>query len=148
MTETSPPGGRILAVSRAGTVAFVAVSAVGVVGSSLGGLVLVVDAGLALAGCVAFLAAYLQGLHRSRTDEVGVASLFFLPAGVAPPLVRRSLLGDLVVQVAVALAAAFARPYTILAAGILVPLFGTGMCGLWAARHGTFAPRNAEGNGG
>ncbi len=33
------------------------------------------------------------------------------------------------------------RLYTNLAAGILVPVFGLALCGLWAARHGRFAAR-------
>ncbi len=101
-----------------------------------------VAVGLFLAGCVLFLAAYARGVARSRTDEVAVSNLFFLAGGVSRD-VRRSLLGSLAVQVVVALATAIARPYTSLAAGALVPMYGLGLCGLWSARHGTFAPRKA-----
>jgi hypothetical protein len=31
--------------------------------------------------------------------------------------------------------------YSPLAFGILVPVFGLGLCGLWGARYGTFEPR-------
>ena len=48
---------------------------------------------------------------------------------------------SLAVEVVVALGAAIARPYTSLAAGTLVPVYGLALCGLWAARHGTFPPR-------
>ena len=41
----------------------------------------------------------------------------------------------------VALGAAIARPYSSLAAGTLTPLYGLALCGLWAARYGTFPPR-------
>jgi hypothetical protein len=95
---------------------------------------------LFLAGCVLFFAAYARGVARSRNDEVAVTTLYFL-AGAVPPEVRRSLLGSLGVEVAVALATAIARPYTSLAAGALVPMYGLGLCGLWSARHGVFPPR-------
>jgi hypothetical protein len=55
--------------------------------------------------------------------------------------VRAALLGSLAVEVVVALATAAARPYTSVASGILVPVYGLALCGLWAARHGRFAPR-------
>jgi hypothetical protein len=32
-----------------------------------------------------------------------------------------------------------------LAFGILTPLYGLGIAGLWGARHGTFAPRRPTG---
>jgi len=95
---------------------------------------------LFLAGCVLFLAAYARGVARSRTDEVAVTTLFFL-AGRVAPTVRRSLFGSLGVQVVVALGTAIAHPYTSLAAGALVPMYGIGLCGLWSARHGSFPPR-------
>lgn len=102
---------------------------------------LVVAVGLFLAGCVAFFAGYARAVQRSRLDLIGVSDLFFMGGGVAPRGVRRSLLGAFGFQVVVALATAIARPYTSLAAGILVPVYGLGLCGLWGARHGTFAPR-------
>ena len=73
-------------------------------------------------------------------EELSVAGVFFL-SGSAPAPVRRALLGDLTVQVVVALATATARPYTPLAFGVLVPVFGLGMCGLWGATAGRFPPR-------
>jgi hypothetical protein len=30
-----------------------------------------------------------------------------------------------------------------MASGFLVPVFGLGLCGLWGARYGTFAPRTS-----
>jgi hypothetical protein len=54
----------------------------------------------------------------------------------------------LAIQVSVALATALARsesvdgsPGTSLAVGILVPMFGLGLNGLWCAFHGVFPPR-------
>ncbi len=96
---------------------------------------------LFLAGCAAFVAAYTRAVSRSRSDLIGVTDLFFLTGTTAPPGVRRNLLGAFGVQVAVGLGSAIVRPYTSLAAGTLVPVYGLGLCGLWAARHGTFPPR-------
>lgn len=101
----------------------------------------VVAVGLFLVGCVVFVLAYSQAVQRSRERVIGVAQLFFLTGDSAPAEVKRSLLGALAVQVAVALGAAIARPYSSLAAGTLTPLFGLALCGLWAARYGTFPPR-------
>lgn len=100
-----------------------------------------VDVVLLVAGCVAFAVAYMGAIRRSRTDAIGIGGLFFLAGGCAPAPVRRSLLGALALQVAVALATAAARPYTNLAAGVLVPVFGVALCGLWASRYGIFEPR-------
>ena len=102
---------------------------------------LVLDVALFAAGCVLFAVAFLRAADRSRTDAIGIGGLFFLAGDVAPPAVRRRLLGALAVQTVVGLATAGVRLYTNLAAGTLVPVFGLGLCGLWAARHGRFGPR-------
>ena len=44
----------------------------------------------------------------------------------------------------VGLVTAGIRLYTNLAAGTLVPVFGLGLCGLWAATHGTLRPTHAD----
>ncbi|MGI8777705.1 MAG: hypothetical protein ACR2LJ_10070 [Acidimicrobiales bacterium] len=137
------PGAGLRAASWWGTGVFAAtaVAAAVVPGPSgvLRGVAFAVAVVLFLAGCVLFFAAYARGVARSRTDEVAVTTLFFLAGSVAPG-VRRSLFGALGVQVAVALVTAITRPYTSLAAGALVPMYGLGLCGLWSARHGTFPP--------
>jgi hypothetical protein len=102
---------------------------------------LVVATGLFLAGCLAFALAFARAVARSRTELIGVSDVFFLTGETAPAQIKRQLLGALVVQVVVALATALARPYTSLAAGTLVPVYGIGLCGLWAARYGRFPPR-------
>ena len=58
------------------------------------------------------------------------------------------MLAMLAIQVSVALVTALARsesddgsPGTSLAVGILVPMFGLGLNGLWCAFHGVFPPR-------
>jgi len=47
--------------------------------------------------------------------------------------------------VVAAFATAAARPNSSLAFGILAPLWGQGLAGLWGARHGAFPPRPAAG---
>ncbi|MGI9622760.1 MAG: hypothetical protein ACR2PK_07985, partial [Acidimicrobiales bacterium] len=91
-------------------------------------------------GTVVFLVAFAAAVERSRTEEIAVASLYFL-SGSAPGSVRWHLLGSTAIQTAVAFAAAAARPFTGAAFGILVPMYGLAMAGLWAARHGTFPDR-------
>ncbi|HEY5155107.1 MAG TPA: hypothetical protein VIJ47_10265 [Acidimicrobiales bacterium] len=95
---------------------------------------------LFLAGTVAFVWAYLVAIGRSRTDLIGMGGLFFL-AGSAPRAVQRSLWASLAVEVVVAVATASARPFTPLAFGVLAPMFGLGVMGLWGAKFGTFPPR-------
>ncbi len=101
----------------------------------------VVDLVLFLAGCVLFGVSFFRAVGRSRTDAIGIGGLYFLAGGTAPAPIRKALLGALAVEVVVALGTAFARPYTNLAAGVLVPVYGLGLCGLWASTHGTFGPR-------
>ncbi|HEY4332036.1 MAG TPA: hypothetical protein VGM78_05685 [Ilumatobacteraceae bacterium] len=99
------------------------------------------------AGVFAFLWSYWTAVQRSRTDNIAVAQLYLLLSGCAPKPVQRVLNGTLAVQVIVGLGTAIARNRTdgragsTLAFGILVPMFGLGLNGLWCARHGTFAPR-------
>jgi hypothetical protein len=81
---------------------------------------------------------------RSRTERIELAQVWFLAGPSTPTAVRRSLLGSLVVEVVAGLATAGSRPYTSLAAGVLVPMWGLGLCGLWAARHGVFPPRPVD----
>ena len=91
-------------------------------------------------GCIAFLWGFAVAVGRSRTDEIGIGGLFFL-AGSAPAEARRPLLLALTIQIVVAFATAAVRPFTSLAFGILVPVFGLGVSGLWGARHGSFPQR-------
>ena len=96
------------------------------------------------AGCVAFLLAYARAVQRSRHDEIAVASLFLLAGPAVPGPVKVRLGGLLAVQVVVALATAIIRSFSPLAFGVLVPVFGVGLNGLWAARYGAFPPRRAR----
>lgn len=99
-------------------------------------------------GVFGFIWAYFSAVERSRTDEIGVANLFLLTGPTAPAPVKRTMSVALAVQVTVGLAGAVvgfsglgADELNPLAFGILVPMFGMGLNGLWASRHGSFGPR-------
>jgi hypothetical protein len=135
-------GGAVVRASWAGTAGFV-VSAVAaaISPSTFEEAALVVAIVLFAGGCGVFLWAFLLAAGRSRTEQLELAQVWFLAGPPTPAPVRRSLLAALAVQVVAGLATAAARPYTSLAAGVLVPMWGLGLCGLWSARHGTFPPR-------
>jgi hypothetical protein len=137
-------GGELVNAAWAGTGVFAA-TAIGaaVVPDILRIPALVVALTLFALGCVAFLWGFAVAVGRSRTDEIGIGGLFFLAGDTAPAVVRRRLLTALAIQVVVAFATAAVRPFTSLAFGILVPVFGLGVTGLWGARHGTFPRRRA-----
>ncbi len=131
----------ILDTARRGTTVFFAL----VVGSVFfEGLIrttsLVFNLLLFTTGCYAFMAAFVRAVKRSRTEAIGVGGLYFL-SGCAPPKIRRQMMGLLSFQVVASLAAASLRPFTIVASAVLVPVFGLGLSGLWAANHGDFEPR-------
>lgn len=134
-------GGGLERATWVGTGVFTLASLIAVLAAPARPVVALVDLMLFAAGCVAFLAAYARAVGRSRAEEIGVASLFFLSGGFAPTSVRRSFMVALTVQVVVGLAAAAARPFTPLAFGVLVPVFGLGLAGLWASRFGAFGAR-------
>jgi len=135
------PDDRIVRASLAGTAVFTVVAvAAALAPDALAVVAVVVDLALFGAGCVAFSAALLRAAARSRTDELTLAGLFWL-SGSAPATVRRALLGSFGAQVVVAFATAAARPFTGLAFGILVWVYGLGLIGLWGARAGAFPPR-------
>jgi hypothetical protein len=99
-------------------------------------------------GVFAFLWSYYNAVQRSRRDVIAVSGLYFLLGDSTPPRVRRVMLLTLLVQLVVAVTTTFARldgpdgkPGSSLALGFLVPMFGFGLNGLWAAYHATFPPR-------
>ena len=91
-------------------------------------------------GTIAFLWAYGKAIERSREQDVSVFMIYGL-SGVASQAVRRKFHLLTFVQSAVAIATASIRPFSPQAFGILTPMLGLGLAGLWAAGHGTFAER-------
>ncbi|MDO8391828.1 MAG: hypothetical protein Q7V57_15240 [Actinomycetota bacterium] len=111
-------------------------------------LAVVVSVVLFAAGVASSLWAYAQALELSRVREVGVANLFLLTGPTAPKFLKRLMSGLLATQVVVALVAASIgvsgleqSQLNALAFGVLVPMFGIGMNGAWAARYGSYGPR-------
>jgi hypothetical protein len=136
------PGEWILRAAVWSTALLVLTSALAAIWpASLGLVHAVVSIGCFLVGCALMLSAFATGVSRSRTEAVSTAGLFLLADGVAPPDVRRVLRGALAVQVVAVVAAASLRPFTEVAFGILAPMLGVGLMGLWGARHGRFPPR-------
>ena len=107
----------------------------------------VVDLVLFSIGVAAFIWGYFSAVQRSRVDEISVASLYFLSGQVANKQIQKIMIGCLIAQLVIGLAGAIARSSTdgkagsTLAFGVLVPLLGLGLNGLWASQFGTFTPR-------
>ena len=139
------PGAGLVKLAIGGTAALVATSvAAAAAPATFGSVHAVLSVVLFVVGTGAMLWAYGLGVARSRTELVGISGLFLLAEGAAPRSVRRTLRGATAVQVVAVVAAASIRPYTEVAFGILAPMFGLGLMGLWAGRYGTFPPRNLE----
>ena len=108
----------------------------------------VVDLVLFGIGVAAFIWGYFSAVQRSRVDEISVASLYFLIGPVADKQIQKTMNGCLIAQLVIGLAGAIARSSTdgkagsTLAFGVLVPLLGLGLNGLWASQFGTFTPRD------
>ncbi len=143
------PGSLLIKCNLALTAVFVAMSIVAAVTftapwKTIG---VAVSLGCFSVGIVAFLWGYWTAVQRSRTDNISVAALYFLVDNCAPQSVARLMNGALAVQVVVAVATAISRTTTdgrtgsTLAFGVLAPMMGLGLNGLWGATHGTFAPR-------
>ena len=138
--------------NQVGTGVFIAVTIFGAAtfSDASKSIVVAVDLVLAAIGVCAFLLGYWTAVQRSRTDEISVAELYFLMNNVAPANVRRLMIWCLTSQVVVGIGGAVARPNTdgkpgsVLAFGVLVPLFGLGLNGHWTAHNGTFAPRQRK----
>jgi hypothetical protein len=88
---------------------------------------------------------------RSRRDDISVLVLYLLVGPLTPSRVRRRMIGALLVQIAIAAITTFTRlegpdgdPGSSLALGFIVPMFGFGLNGLWAAFHGAFPRRHTE----
>jgi hypothetical protein len=135
------PGAALISFDLGATAAFVALEIAGVVEpDSFGVAAAALSCVLFAIGIGTFLWAYALGIGRSRSETVTLPALFLL-AGSAPRSVVLRLRLALTVQVVVAVTAASVRPFTNLAFGILVPMFGLGMMALWGGRYGRFPPR-------
>ena len=148
--SSDSPGSIIVQANLIGTLLF-AISAIGAAltyGGTERTIAAAVALGLFFAGIVAFAWSFWNAVQRSRTELVAVTQLYLLLGSVAPSSVRRPMLAALAVQFVVGLATAIGRanapdgsPGTSLALGVLVPLFGFGLNGLWAAFHGEYRER-------
>lgn len=144
VVPTDPFASRIVQASWIGTGLFVVTAIPAAIApGAFVGVAVIVSLVLFGLGTGAFLWAYAIAIGRSRTDLIGMGGLFFL-AGSAPAPVQRHLWASLAVELVVAVATASARIFTPLAFGILVPMFGLGVMGLWGAKFGTFPPRPPE----
>jgi hypothetical protein len=142
------PGRRIVQADLVGTAVFSASAVAGSLSDAWQTGSIVVSLVLFALGIFAFIWSYFSAVERSRNDEIGVANLFLLTGRTAPSTVKRVMSGALGVQVVVAIGAAAAGFRELgpdelnpMAFGILVPMFGVGLNGLWASRHGSFGPR-------
>jgi hypothetical protein len=144
----SAPGRAIVVASWVGTGAFVVTAAGAAATTAAGARIVATAVALALftAGIGVFFWAYAIAVGRSRTDAIGIGGLFFLAGrDTAPVAAKRSLLLALGLQVVTAIVTAAARPFTSLAFGVLVPLYGLALCGVYGARHGRFGARSPKG---
>ncbi|WP_040494827.1 hypothetical protein [Ilumatobacter nonamiensis] len=150
MNNPRGPGDLIVRIDVAATALF-AVTAI-TAAILFDGVAMTIAAVVALVlffvGIAAFLWSFWNAVQRSRGEQVAVTQLYLLAGGVAPRSVRAPMLIALAVQCAVALVTAISRPNSpdgspgnSLALGVLVPLFGFGMNGLWAAFHGRYRDR-------
>ena len=143
--EAAAPGEGLVSSSLVATGVLVGTSAAAALApTAFGTMHAVVSGALFAVGGVAFLWAYAIGVSRSRVDVVSVPGLFFLTADTAPPNVRHRLRSAVAVEVVAVVASAAVRPYSVVAFGILAPMFGIGVMGMWGARYGSF-PRRPPG---
>ena len=143
--DPRPSPATILRSSWIGTATFAATAVAAVATEAARIPAVAVAAGLFMAGIGIFFWAYAIAVGRSRTDSIGIGGLFFLAGPeTAPRSDKRQLLASLAAQTAIALTTAGLRPFTTLAFGVLVPLYGLALTGLYGARHGRFGRRPAK----
>lgn len=144
-------GDAIVLVDVIGTVAFTitAIYAAVVFSATAQWVGAITAMALFAVGVFVFLWSFWNAVQRSREEQIGVLQMYLLLGEPTPRRVRWIMLIMLAVQVTVAFATALGRseaddgsPGTSLAVGILVPMFGMGLNGLWCAFHGVFPPRD------
>ncbi|MFM8794649.1 MAG: hypothetical protein ACKOFF_07180 [Acidimicrobiales bacterium] len=149
LQQAAQPGAVIVTTNAVLTAVFVVATAAAVVvfDQPWKAVSVAVDLACFALGVFAFLWGYWNAVQRSRTESIGVAQLYFLLGGIAPRTVWVRMNVLLAVQTVVGIGGALARgstdgkPGSTLAFGILVPMLGLGLNGLWGAFHGTFPPR-------
>jgi len=140
-------GAGIVLLDFVGTAALLVACVAGILAPDGAGTFAATVAGvLFVLGVGLFLWGYASGVVRSKDEQVTLGGLFFL-SGTAPPVVRFRLRVAFAVQVVLAVAAASIRPYTAVAFAVLAPMLGLGAMAAWAARHGTFFPRDDDRRG-
>jgi hypothetical protein len=154
--QEPPLGEIILRLNMAGTAIFLltATYAAVVFNTTSQWVGAITALGLFAVGVFTFLWSYWNAVQRSRADQIAVSQLYFLMGSVAPRRVRVVMNSALALQVLGATVTALARPDgpdgrpgSSLAVGFLVPMFGFGLNGLWAAYHGKFLARSDVKNG-
>ncbi len=131
-----------MVANRAGTGLFCVVTvAAAVWPDGLGSMAQIVALALFAAGCTAFLRAYLVAIGRSRREQVSTVTAFWGMPGASRAL-RLEFRVALGLQFAAGLAGAAARPFTVLAFGILAGVYGFGLMSLWGAACGSFPRRS------
>ena len=93
-----------------------------------------------VAGAALFTWAFTIAAGRSRMEELTVGGAFFLAGSVEKPD-RRWAYGYLTAQTLIGFAGAAADPYTTMAFGVLVPMFGLGVIAFLGSAHGAFRQR-------
>lgn len=151
-SHAGSPGSRWVRGNLVGTGVFILVVAVGVpLRDERAAQIAVAGVSMVLfaIGAATGLWAYVAALERSRVDEVGVANLYLLTGRTAPTSIKRTMALVLAAQVVVALTGAIigasglqGSDVNAMAFGVLVPMFGIGLDGMWAVRHGSFGPRS------
>lgn len=134
------PDGVLVRWSWIGTIVFVITAVAAAIRPPwFQAVALAVALALFAVGMITMLWAFGIAVNRSRVDAIGVGGLYF-GAGSTPKVVRWHILGATSLQAVTGIATAAARPFTSLAFGTLVWIFGIGMMGLWTARNGEFEP--------
>lgn len=138
----APAGAGLVNATFAGTGLLVGTSVAAAIAPDTFGLAhAVLSCALFAVGTGALLWAYALGISRSRADLVSLGGLFFLAGGAAPSEIRRPFRIALAVEVVAAVSAALVRPYSVVAFGVLAPMFALGLMGAWGGRHGRFPAR-------
>ena len=138
------PGTGIVRASIAGTALFTVLGVLGSMWPDIFGVpFLVVSLVEFLVGTIVFVLAFLRAVDRSRTEAIGIGGLFFA-AGSTPRRVQQALIGSLLVQTVVAIVVGSVRLYSVMAFGVLAPMWALGFTGLWVAAYGTFPERAPE----